>query len=170
MTRIVLILSLLWAFGFSSGIAPVASGSPEPLAVIVHPGVSAEALSGPDLRSIYRRETRFWPSGEAIRPLALPPESDLRQQFDLAVMGLDADGVARFWIDQRVRGTATPPRVVPSTALIARVVPALSGSIAYVPLSMAPKGARVVAMVRDGRVQTALASQRHLAQASAEAP
>ena len=172
MRRILTTFALLSAFALSWSLASVAAGESESLAVIVHPSVPVKTLSAADLRSIYRRETAYWPDGSAIRPLSLPPENAVRQQFDLAVLNLDADGVAKYWIDQRVRGGATPPRNVNTAILIARVVPALAGSIAYLPESAVPAGVRVVAVVRSGTVRAAEASRRYVADAalSVEAP
>lgn len=152
--------------GLGLSLPNLASGEPESLAVIVHPSVPVKALSAADLRSIYRRETTFWPDGQTIRPLSLPPENVLRHQFDLAVMGLDPEGVAKYWVDQRVRGGAAAPRSVGTAALIARVVPALTGAIAYVPESAVPPGVRVVAMVRGGTVRSAEALRRFVADAT----
>ncbi len=154
------------AVALSWSLPNLAAGELESLAVIVHPSVPVKALSAADLRSIYRRETSYWPDGQAIRPLALSPENPLRHQFDLAVLGLDPDAVAKYWIDQRVRGGATPPRSVSTVALIARVTPALAGAIAYVPESAIPAGVRVVAMVRGGTVRSAEALRRFVADAT----
>lgn len=166
MTRILTAFALTCAFALSWSLSNVAAGEAESLAVIVHPSVPVKALSAADLRSIYRRETSFWPDGQAIRPLSLPPENTLRHQFDQAVLGLDPEAAVKYWIDQRVRGGATPPRSVGTAALIARVVPALTGSIAYVPESAVPTGVRVVAMVRGGSVRAAEALRRYVADAT----
>jgi len=151
--------------GASWSLSNVAASEVESLAVIVHAGVPIKTLKTADLRSIYRRETTYWPDGQAIRTLSLAPESPIRHQFDLAVLNLDPEGVTKYWIDQRVRGAAPPPRSVSSAQLIARVVPAMPGSIAYLPESMVPAGVRVVATVRGGSVQSADAARRYLADA-----
>ncbi len=172
MTRLLKTLALMCALSLSWSMSNIAAGEPEMLAVIVHPGVPVKTLTAADLRSIYRRETTFWPDGQAIRALSLPAENALRNQFDLAVLGLAPDAAIKYWIDQRVRGGATPPRIVSTAALIARVVPALAGSIAYLPESAVPAGVRVVAVVRAGTVRAAEASRRYVADAalSVEAP
>lgn len=153
-------------FGASWSLSNVAASEVESLAVIVHAGVPTKTLNTADLRSIYRRETTYWPDGQAIRPLSLAPESPIRHQFDLAVLKLDPEAVTKYWIDQRVRGAAAPPRSVSSAQLIARVVPAMPGSIAYLPESMVPAGVRVLATVRGGSVHSADTARRYLAEAT----
>lgn len=165
MARILTALALLCALAASWSLSK-ATAEVEAIAVIVHPSVPVTVLSAAQLRSIYRRETGFWPDGQVIRPLSLPPESAVRQQFDFAVLALDADGVTKYWIDQRVRGGVTPPRTVASASLVARVVPALTGSIAYLPESAVPPSVRVVAMVRGNSVRAADAMRRYVAEAT----
>lgn len=152
--------------GASWSLSNVAASDVESLAVIVHTSVPIKTLNTADLRSIYRRETTYWPDGQAIRTLSLAPESPIRHQFDLAVLNLDPEGVTKYWIDQRVRGAAAPPRSVSSAQLIARVVPAMPGSIAYLPASMVPAGVRVVATVRGGSVHSAELARRYVADAT----
>jgi len=165
MTRILIALALMCTVCASWTLSHVAA-EVEALAVIVHPGVPAKELSAAELRSIYRRETMYWSDGQPIRALSLPPESGLRQQFDAAVLNLDPEGVAKYWVDQRVRGGVPPPRSVGNAVLLARVIPALTGSIGYVPESSVPKGVRVVAMVRGMAVRAAEAQRRYVADAS----
>lgn len=65
---------------------------------------------------------------------------------------MSAEEVAKYWIDQRVRGGAPPPRQVPDPALALRLVAKLPGSVAYVPSSMVNSQVKVVARVSDGKV------------------
>lgn len=45
---------------------------------------------------------------------------------------MDPDAAGRFWIDQRIRARATPPRTIPSVDTLRRVVAALPQAISYV--------------------------------------
>ncbi len=148
--------------GMLSPVPQVVAGD-EPIAIVVHPGVPAQTLSAAELRSIYKRDTQFWSNGDPIRPFALPPESDVRQAFDLAVLGMDPPTATKYWIDQRVRGGAPPPRGVPNAALLARVITSLTGAIAYLPQSSVPQGVRVVAVIRGGAVMRAMAQAPFMA-------
>ncbi|MFW6050924.1 MAG: hypothetical protein ACODAU_07100 [Myxococcota bacterium] len=63
--------------------------------------------------------------------------------------------MSKFWINQRIRGRASPPRQVPSPKLMLRVVERLEGAIGYVPLDMARRGdVKIVAVVRGGEVES----------------
>jgi hypothetical protein len=64
------------------------------------------------------------------------------------VLGLEPDDVARFWIDQRIRGQAGAPRAIP-VAMLIRVVPQLPGAIGYVRVH--ELGAGMKAITIDGK-------------------
>jgi ABC-type phosphate transport system substrate-binding protein len=162
MTRSLPALLFLFVIGLLSPVQQVVAGD-EPIAIVVHPGVPVQSLSAAELRSIYKRDTQFWSNGDPIRPFALPPESDVRQAFDLAVLGMDPPTATKYWIDQRVRGGAPPPRGVPNASLLARVITSLTGAIAYLPQSSVPQGARIVAVIRGGTVTRAMASAPFMA-------
>ena len=131
--------------------APAAGGSPE-IAVIANPQVPIEEASAAKLNAIFTTRTQRWDDGTPIRPLNFPARDDLRVAFDRAVLGLEPDEVARFWIDRRVRGGNPPPRQVPNARLMVGVVGKLDGAIGYVPAKDATGAVRVVARVRGGRV------------------
>lgn len=164
MTRTLPALVLLFVIAVLSPVQQVIAGD-EPIAIVVHPGVPVQTLSAAELRSIYKRDTQFWSNGDPIRPFALPPESSIRQAFDLAVLSMDPPTATKYWIDQRVRGGPPPPRGVPNAALLARVITSLTGAIAYLPQSSVPQGVRVVAVIRGGTVMRALAAAPFMADA-----
>jgi hypothetical protein len=64
------------------------------------------------------------------------------------VLGLAPDAVARFWIDQRIRGLGGAPRAIPAAMLI-RVVPQLAGSIGYIRLNELGPGIKAITI--DGK-------------------
>ena len=65
-------------------------------------------------------------------------------QFDRAVLGLEPEAVGPFWIDRRIRGESSPPRTVPSTDLLLRVVAKLPGAIAYVYAPLTAPGVKAL--------------------------
>ena len=147
-------------------LAPVdVTAKDEAICVVVNESVPVRALSGPELRAIYKREMRYWNDGSAIRPFSFPPAHALRVRFDQAVLGMNEGAATKFWIDQRVRGGPPPPRSVPNPALLARVVSSLAGAIAYVPASAVPAGTHVVARIEDGQVKRAMSFGPHFADA-----
>jgi hypothetical protein len=137
----------------------VLPGSPGPsaepavrLAVIAHPGVPVKTVSSAELASIFSRMTRSWKDGSAIRPLNLPPGSPERVAFDRAVLHMEPDQSAQFWVDRMVRGEEAAPKAIAKADIVARLVPTLAGAIAYVPEEKVDDKVRVLAFVRDGKV------------------
>jgi ABC-type phosphate transport system substrate-binding protein len=122
------------------------------LLVIVNPSVRASELSADQLEAIFTLSDRQWPGGEAIIPFNYPPGSVLRESFDRAVLRMAPEEVARFWIDQRIRGIGDAPRKVPTAAILLRVVANLRGAIGYVPSGPIPADVKLVARVSAGKV------------------
>jgi len=140
--------SLLWSRG--------ASAAPLGLAVIVHPSNTVH-LSADDIAEIFRTVMRTWPGGKSIAAFELPPSTDERVFFDRAVLKMDPDDVAHFWIDRRIRGGAPPPHQVPDPVTLARVVARLESAIGYVPIQLADSSVRTVAQVLGSGVVTGAA-------------
>jgi hypothetical protein len=140
-------------------VAALAHGSPSraasvpELAVIVHPSNAASSLTAVEIESIFTSSRRHWPGGSSIAAFNYEPNDPLRVAFDRAVLRMGPDEVSRFWIDQRIRGRAGPPRQVSNPRLMVRVVARLSQAIGYVPVQdLGTHGVKVVAYVRGGRV------------------
>jgi hypothetical protein len=131
--------------------AATASGD-QNLAIIVNANVAVSRLSASELEAIFTSSRRTWPDGSSIGAFSYALESQIRRDFDRVVLRMSTDEVARFWIDQRVRGGAPPPRQVPDPSLVIRLVAKLPGCIAYVPDNLVNPTVKVVARVRDGRV------------------
>lgn len=131
--------------------SPLFAGSDD-IAVIVHPSVKVGALSRTALRPIFQTQSTTLPDGTSARPLNLPEGSAERRGFDAAVLGLDPDRVARYWIDRKIRGGARPPKKIPSAALMVKVVSKTPGAVGYVAVSAVTDGVKVVAKIVDGEV------------------
>lgn len=108
----------------------------EAIAVIVHPSAGVARLGRDALAAIFTLSMRHWSNGRAIVPFNYPPRHALRLGFDRAVLSMDADDAARFWISQRVRGRGSPPRVASTPQLVLKVVEHLKGAIGYVPATL----------------------------------
>ncbi|MET0339797.1 MAG: hypothetical protein ABW252_02300 [Polyangiales bacterium] len=120
--------------------------------VIVHPSAPASRLSSAELEAIFTRTQTRWSDGTAVVPLSFPADSTVRALFDRAVLRLDADQVARFWLDRRIRGLGAPPKQVLSPTLMLNVVRNLRGSIGYLPSQRGRTGVKVVARIVQGKV------------------
>jgi hypothetical protein len=128
-----------------------AHGGGDELLVIVHPEVGSENLSRGDLRPIFQTTKISW-GGVKMTPLNLPSVDSSRKGFDAAVLGLDPDRVARYWIDRKIRGGNPPPKSLPNPAVVTKIVATKKGAIGYVPAGTETKGVKVVARVRAGDV------------------
>ena len=125
----------------------VSRAADPPLVVIVAATSPLQDISRGALRRAFLGEPTGGPGGRLI-PLNQPPATPARTAFDKAVLGLEGDAVAQFWIDQRIRGQAGAPRAIP-TALLPRVVSQLAGAIGYVRLNEVAAGVKVVTI--DGK-------------------
>ena len=83
------------------------------------------------LRRVFLNQPTDDAGGHRFIPFNAAARSDDRMAFDARVLGMDADAVARHWIDQRIRGVQSP-RTSTTPDMTVRLVAKLPGSIAYV--------------------------------------
>ena len=129
------------------GAAPALRAADPPLVVVVAATNPMQDISRSNLRRAFLGEPTSGPAGKLI-PLNQAPGTPARTQFDQIVLGLEPEAVARFWIDQRIRGQGGAPRAVP-TSMLVRVVPQLAGTISYVRASEVGPGMKAVTI--DGK-------------------
>jgi hypothetical protein len=125
---------------------------PPQLAVIVNPGVPADALGKAALASIFTRANRTWKDGSPIRALNLLPQSPERIEFDRVVLRMEPEQSAQYWIDRQVRGEEPAPKAIAKAETLVRLIQTLPGSIGFVPEGKVDAKVRVVAWIRDGKV------------------
>jgi hypothetical protein len=126
--------------------APLRAADP-PLVVVVAASNPIQDISRTSLRRSFLGEPTSGPGGKLI-PLNQAPGTPARIEFDRVVLGLEPDDVARFWIDQRIRGLGGAPRAVP-VAMLVRVIPQLAGTIGYVRASELGPGLKAITI--DGK-------------------
>lgn len=136
----------------AAGAPFVSASEEEDIDVIVHPSAPITRLSSAELQAIFTRDQTRWSDGSAVVPLSLPSGTAVREQFDRAVLRLDPDQSARFWLDRRIRGAGAPPKQVPTPSLMLNVVRNLKGSIGYLPSQRGRTGVKVVARIIKGKV------------------
>lgn len=119
----------------------------EPIAVVMGSSSAQRALSSDKLRRIFLATPTDDEEGHRFVPINLGQSTSVRERFDRSVLKLSPDEVARYWIDQRLRGNK-PPRSASTVELVRRAVQELPGAISYLPLSAA-SGLRLVNI--DGR-------------------
>lgn len=132
-------------------VPPVSAGSSE-LVVVVNSANPITSLNKSQLAALYKAKTTEFPNGSAAVALNLPPDNEVRQDFDKAVLNMSADDAKRFWIDMKIRSGGSAPQKVPSPAAVARQVAKTANAIGYVPVSDA-KGLKIVARIVGGSVK-----------------
>lgn len=122
------------------------------IVVVVNKANPVSSMTQEDLRPLFQTTKSQWGDGVKADPFNLLDEDPARQSFDLAVLGLDPDRVARYWIDRKIRGGERPPRKVPSASAAARTVSNERGGVAYVHRSDLTPSVKVVAKISNGKV------------------
>jgi hypothetical protein len=107
------------------------------------------AVSRADLRRMYQGNATDTGHSGRFMPMNQPPNSASRVQFDREILQMDAEAIAQFWVDQRIRGRGEAPRAVPSAELAIRLVSRLPNAIAYVPQTSVNATVKVIPV--DGR-------------------
>jgi hypothetical protein len=122
------------------------------IVVVVNKGNPAASLTREELRPLFQTTKTSWPDGVRAEPLNLADDSPVRHSFDLVVLGLDQDRVARYWVDRKIRGGERPPRKVSSPSAALRAVAGEKGGVAFVRRSEVNASVKVVARISNGKV------------------
>lgn len=131
---------------FSLGAIPAMAD--EPLVVVVARESPLTVVGKQDLERLYRGEIQSI-NGRRVLPLNQLPRTSLRERFDQRLLRMNADEVARYWIDRRIRGESGAPKSVPAR-LMAGVVAKLSNSVGYINVSGVSPALRVLKI--DGKL------------------
>lgn len=137
---------------FLQPLPSLAGGTSDVIVVIANKGVSVKSITRDDLRPIFQTKKDTWPDGTPAKPFNLPDSNAVRQGFDAAVLGLDPDRVARYWIDRKIRGGERPPQTAPSSGVLVKVIAKTPGAVGYVEVSAVDASVKVVAKVVEGQV------------------
>jgi ABC-type phosphate transport system substrate-binding protein len=146
--RSVIVAAALFLLPLSS----LAAGSRDTIVVIANKSVTVAKISRDDLRPIFQTKKDTWPDGTPAKPFNLPEANNVRQGFDAAILGLDPDRVARYWIDRKIRGGERPPQTAPSSAVMVKVVSKTAGAVGYVDVAEVDSSVKVVAKIVDGQM------------------
>lgn len=125
-----------------------AEGGSEPLAIVSAKEGGVSELSLYQLKRLFMGDAIVGPAGELI-PLNRDTKGAERTGFDLTVLGMSQDVVARYWIDRRIRGQSGAPKAVEPAAVIQKVVARLPRAIGYVRLREVSPDVQIVKI--DGR-------------------
>jgi hypothetical protein len=100
-------------------------------AVIAGPDTPAQALDNADVARIFERKQTFWPDGQRIHPVNLPPTDPLRQRFSTAILGQAPEALVAYWRERYFHGVL-PPHVLASENAVRLFVESTPGAIGYV--------------------------------------
>jgi len=123
----------------------------DPMVLIIAASTAVSNLDAATLRRAYEGYPVDYASGKRLIPFNAPSGTPARVRFDRALLGLEPDEMARFWVDQRIRGISQQPRTVTPEALAVRVVASLPGAVAYVSPAAVNATVRVVTIDGKGR-------------------
>ncbi len=140
-------MKLALALVLTLGAAPALA---EPIAVVVNRENPKSGLTAEELKSIYLGRRTEWSDGTTAQPIDQAPSTPGRAEFLDKVVGMTEEKYAEHWVDQRVRGAGSPPKVATSSTAAVKLVSKLRGAVAFVPLSKVTTAVKVVAL--DGKI------------------
>ena len=128
---------------------PRSARGADPMVLIIGASVGVRNIDSSTLRRAYEGYPVDYASGKRLIPFNAPSGTAERERFDRALLGLSPEEMARFWVDQRIRGISQQPRTVASQGLGVRVVASLPGAVTYV--SQAAVNETVQVLTIDGK-------------------
>ncbi len=152
LTAVIVAVALSFSLAAGAGAPRVAAPPPSTELVVVVGAQSAlHDISRRALRRAYLGEVTE-DHGTRLVPLNQPLGATARVAFDRALLGLEPDAIARFWIDQRIRGQGSAPRAIPTVPLLLRVLAQLPGGLSYLRRSDLPTNSTAVKVITvDGK-------------------
>lgn len=145
------VLAFVLPLSLSAGARSASADSPE-IAVIVHKSNGVPPMNRAQLGAIFKAKSTQFTGGGRADPVNLAPDDAVRQEFDLAVLGMTPDEVERYWLDSKIRSGVGSPRKLSGPDAVIRFVAGDETGIGYVESSDANDSVRVVARIRGGRV------------------
>ncbi len=116
----------------------------EPVAVIVDKDNPRSDISLSELRALLLGKRQEWGDGARVIALDLEPGQPAREAVNRSVLEMDQAEVDRHWVDQKVRGSSTAPKVAPTAASVVKLVARIRGAVAYVPAGLADGTVKVL--------------------------
>lgn len=139
--RVFLLVVLLgWLSG--SLAAQTAGGD---VAIVVHPLLPVDNLSFADLRKVFLGERQYWPGNMRVTLLIRAPAARERDVVLKSIYQMGEAQFRQYWVSKVFRAdTASGPKIVYSTEMVAELVPNIPGSIAFADAAKVPKGMKVL--------------------------
>lgn len=103
-----------------------------PFRVIAHPENPARSIDREVLAKMFLKEVTRWDDGEAVHPVDLRGDSEVRSKFCDAIIRRSLAAVRSYWQQRIFSGRGVPPPEVESDAEAVRYVLKYRGSVGYV--------------------------------------
>jgi ABC-type phosphate transport system substrate-binding protein len=114
--------------------------------IIVHPDNPVTTVDHDFLRDAYLKKATEWNRGETIRPVDLAPKFPVRDEFTQGVLRKTPSQLKNYWNQQIFSGKGVPPPEADSPRAVIAYVLANPGAVGYIPASIDPGGAKVIAV------------------------
>ena len=109
MQRSILTLGV-FVVALGEAVIPAALGSSRAeYRIIVHPNNPVVRLDRGFVARAFLKKVNDWPHGDAIRPVNLPGDSNVREAFDEEVLIRSVSAVRNYWQQRIFSGGALPP-------------------------------------------------------------
>ena len=144
-------LTVALSVSLSTG-ARRASADGDDIAVIVHKSNGAPPMTRSQLAAIFKAKSTQFSGGGRADPVNLAADNLVRQEFDLAVLGMRPDEVERYWLDSKIRSGSGSPRRLSGPDAVVRFVAGDEAGIGYVASADVHDSVRIVARIRGGNV------------------
>jgi len=125
------VIGLARAFGFvllASMVNPQDTG----FKLVVHQSNVTVSITRAEAAQFFLKQTKTWPTGEAVAPVDQPEKSAVRRAFSKAVLKKDVAAVRGYWQAQIFSGRGLPAPERQSDASVLAFVQSTPGAIGYV--------------------------------------
>lgn len=112
--------------------------------IIVNPKNPIGSISPEFLRNAFLKKEAVWRNGETIRPVDLPADSPVRDQFARAALKKTLSQLRVYWNQQIFSGKGVPPLEAESIVKAIAYVIANPGAVGYLPVDVDTRGAKTV--------------------------
>jgi|TARA_R110000764_G_scaffold92111_3_gene175403 ABC-type phosphate transport system substrate-binding protein len=112
--------------------------------VVVNKSNAVNALSKREIIDIYMGRYLTFPDGETSKPLDLPAQSALKNDFYLKLVNKDEQKINAYWARLLFSGRAKPPTPSASVEDAINKIAASQFAIGYIPLSQVTDAVKVV--------------------------
>jgi len=99
--------------------------------VIGNPGTVPVRIERAVLADVFLKKAHEWPGGENARPVDLPAQSAVRDEFTREVLGRSIGAVRNYWAQVLFSGRDLPPPEL-SEAEVLKYVRSTRGAVGYV--------------------------------------